>query len=280
MDLKLRLTRTRVGVLIVVVAAIAAGVAYAAVPDGNGVYTACKLNATGTIRLIDPAVSGVLGRCNASLETQISWNQKGQPGAAGAQGPAGADGKDGLNGKDGAPGAAGIDGKDGAPGKDGADGLPGKDGLNGKDGAPGAAGRDGIDGKDGAPGPQGPPGGSVAGISNVGAFQSLQSPALTTISTMNLPAGTYILNAAVTVQNQSTTARNASVLCTLTGASAAFVSVPPASPTGFQGWASLSFIGSVTFGSSGGTVNVQCSTDASHSTGLSALARVSYVGVG
>src|SRR3954453_20079224 len=231
--MRFRLTRTRVVLLVSLVAVLAAGVAYSAIPDGNGVYTACKLNATGTIRLIDPGVSGVLGRCNASLETQISWNQKGQPGAAGA------DGKDGLNGRDGAPGAPGIDGKDGAPGKDGADGLPGKDGLNGKDGAPGAAGRDGIDGKDGAPGPQGPPGGSVAGISNVGAFQSLQSPALTTISTMNLPAGTYILNAAVTVQNQSTTAGNASVLCTLTGASAAFVSVPPASPTGFQGWASL-----------------------------------------
>src|SRR3954465_12108383 len=115
--MRFRLTRTRVVLLVSLVAVLAAGVAYSAIPDGNGVYTACKLNATGTIRLIDPGVSGVLGRCNASLETQISWNQKGQPGAAGAGG------KDGLNGRDGAPGAAGIDGKDGAPGKDGADGL-------------------------------------------------------------------------------------------------------------------------------------------------------------
>ncbi|MFY9577862.1 MAG: hypothetical protein WAQ33_00920 [Gaiellaceae bacterium] len=36
--------------------ALAGGVAYATIPDGNGLYTACKLNATGTIRLIDPSV--------------------------------------------------------------------------------------------------------------------------------------------------------------------------------------------------------------------------------
>src|SRR3954463_12070232 len=110
--MRFRLTRTRVVLLVSLVAVLAAGVAYSAIPDGNGVYTACKLNATGTIRLIDPGVSGVLGRCNAWLGTRISLDQKGQPGAAGAQGPAGADGRDGLNGKDGAPGAPGIDGKD------------------------------------------------------------------------------------------------------------------------------------------------------------------------
>jgi hypothetical protein len=151
MELRLRLTRRRVALVALAAGLVTAGVAYATIPDGNGVFTACKLNATGTIRLIDTSApsTSVLSHCT-SLETQISWNQKGQPGAAGPQGPAGADGKDGLNGKDGAPGAPGIDGKDGAPGKDGADGLPGKDGLNGKDGAPGPPG---ADGKDGAPGP-------------------------------------------------------------------------------------------------------------------------------
>src|SRR3954463_13816440 len=101
--MRFRLTRTRVVLLVSLVAVLAAGVAYSAIPDGNGVYTACKLNATGTIRLIDPSLpsTNVLSHCNASLETQISWNQKGQPGAAGATGPQGPPGSAGAAGKDG-----------------------------------------------------------------------------------------------------------------------------------------------------------------------------------
>src|SRR2546421_3497978 len=92
--------RTLVAAALVTVGlALAAGIAYATIPDGNGVYTACKLNATGTIRLIDPSVgsTSLLGHCT-SLETQIRWNQQGQTGPAGPMGPGG---KDGANGKDG-----------------------------------------------------------------------------------------------------------------------------------------------------------------------------------
>ena len=67
---------------------IAAGIAYAATTDAGTVYTACKLNATGTIRMIEPGESGLKGRCTA-LETKISWNEKGQDGATGPAGPAG-----------------------------------------------------------------------------------------------------------------------------------------------------------------------------------------------
>jgi hypothetical protein len=68
------------------------GVAYAAIPDSAGVYTACKLNGIGTIRLIDPSLpsSALLSHCTA-IETQISWNQKGQKGDTGAAG------KDGVS---------------------------------------------------------------------------------------------------------------------------------------------------------------------------------------
>ena len=70
--------------------ALAGGVAYATVPDSGGVYTACKLNVTGTIRLIDPSVgnASLLGHCT-SLETQISWNQQGQRGQQGLKGDKG-----------------------------------------------------------------------------------------------------------------------------------------------------------------------------------------------
>ncbi len=80
----------RKGVLVLVgaVALLAvAGVAYATIPDGAGVYTACRLNGVGTIRLIDPSgpSTSLLSHC-AAFETQITWNQKGQKGEAGAPG--------------------------------------------------------------------------------------------------------------------------------------------------------------------------------------------------
>jgi hypothetical protein len=99
MELRLRVTRRRVALVAVLVGLVTAGVAYATIPDGNGVFTACKLNATGTIRLIDPSLSGPLGRCSTSLETQIGWNQRGQqglPGPQGAKGEKGDPGKDGV----------------------------------------------------------------------------------------------------------------------------------------------------------------------------------------
>src|SRR4051794_9350139 len=86
----------RVGLISAAVFAVAAGIAYAAIPDANGVYTACKLNATGTIRLIDPSVgsTSLLGHCT-SLETPISWNQGGPTGPKGPVGDKGTTGDKG-----------------------------------------------------------------------------------------------------------------------------------------------------------------------------------------
>ncbi len=82
-----------VSVTIVVLFALAGGIAYATIPSGGGVYTACRLNDVGTIRLIDPslATSSLLGHCT-KFETQIEWNQQGQKGDAGSQGTAGTNG--------------------------------------------------------------------------------------------------------------------------------------------------------------------------------------------
>jgi hypothetical protein len=88
MDIRIHLGRRAVLVVVLVLGLLAAaGVAYATIPDAGGVYTACKLNATGTIRLIDPSgpSSSLLSHCTA-LESQITWNQKGQPGAPGKDG--------------------------------------------------------------------------------------------------------------------------------------------------------------------------------------------------
>lgn len=83
---------------VVAIFAIAGGIAYAAIPDaGTGVYHACMLKNIGTIRIIDPDKQ----HCSASLETEITFNQrgpKGDQGIQGMQGPPGAPGRDGANG--------------------------------------------------------------------------------------------------------------------------------------------------------------------------------------
>src|SRR5215469_6755160 len=89
----MRIPKPRTGALVLgglAVLLVAGGIAYATIPDGGGVYTACRLNNVGTIRLIDPSgpSSSLLSHCT-SLETQIQWNQQGQTGAAGPAGPAG-----------------------------------------------------------------------------------------------------------------------------------------------------------------------------------------------
>jgi len=92
-------------------AGVAVGVAYAAIPDGNKVFTACMLKNVGTVRLIDKSLpsTNLMSHCT-DKEIEISWNQKGQdgapgaPGATGPAGPAGPAGKDGTNGTDGKDG--------------------------------------------------------------------------------------------------------------------------------------------------------------------------------
>src|SRR5262249_43986849 len=68
----------------------------------------CKLNATGTIRLIDPSLgsSSLLGHCT-KIEAQITWNEQGQPGAQGPAGPQGDPGPQGLQGEQGPQGDPG-----------------------------------------------------------------------------------------------------------------------------------------------------------------------------
>ena len=128
----------RVSVLVVAGLAVAGAAAYASIPSSGNVYTACELNHIGTIRLIDPTLpsSSFMSHCTA-LETQVSWNQTGQPGPVGPQGP---------KGDTGAAGPAGPQGPAGNDGALGATGPAGAQGPAGQDGAPGGTG------------PAGPPG--------------------------------------------------------------------------------------------------------------------------
>jgi hypothetical protein len=73
----------------------AGGIAYAAIPDSNGVIRGCYLKKLGVLRVIDPATQ----QCS-SLEVAISWNQTGPQGVKGDKGDPGTNG---TNGTDGAP---------------------------------------------------------------------------------------------------------------------------------------------------------------------------------
>jgi hypothetical protein len=64
------------------------GVAFAAIPDSNGLINACYDNATGAVRLVDAQP----GNCSKTGETGISWNQTGPPGPPGSPGATGTPG--------------------------------------------------------------------------------------------------------------------------------------------------------------------------------------------
>jgi hypothetical protein len=83
-----------------VAALLVGGVAYATIPDGGGLYTACVLRVTGTVRLIDPSLGSgtLLGHCNSALEREVTWNAQGPPGIPGPPGAAGPQGPDGKQG--------------------------------------------------------------------------------------------------------------------------------------------------------------------------------------
>jgi len=183
---------------------LASGVAYATIPGGDGVYTACRLNGVGTIRLIDPSLpkSNALGHCS-SLETEITWSKTGAPGP---KGDTGAPGPKGDTGAPGAKGDTGVKGDTGAPGVKGETGAKGDQGPQGDAGPKGDTGAPGPKGDTGAKGDQGDPG--PAGFSH--AYTSshplgiVLGNAPSALATLSLPAGSYVLIATMRVIDEST----------------------------------------------------------------------------
>ncbi len=110
-----RLDMSRRGLRVTGVAAavivFAGVVAYASIPDANGVIHGCYKKSGGTLRVIDSAVE----RCGAS-ETPLNWNQTGPQGP---QGPQGVTGPAGPQGPEGPPGPQGQEGPQGPPGQPG-----------------------------------------------------------------------------------------------------------------------------------------------------------------
>jgi hypothetical protein len=96
--------------------ALAGGVAWAAIPGGDGTINGCYLKVTGTLRVIDTAKGQ---HCLSGLETPLSWSQQGPPGLPGAKGDTGPAGAKGDTGEPGSPGAKGDTGDTGPTGPQG-----------------------------------------------------------------------------------------------------------------------------------------------------------------
>ena len=98
--------RVRWAALLAIVGALAVGgVAYAMIPDANGVIHGCFKKSGGALRVIDSAVTNC-----ASNEISLNWNQTGLPGAPGAPGAPGEPGAPGPTGPTQGVGATGTGG--------------------------------------------------------------------------------------------------------------------------------------------------------------------------
>jgi hypothetical protein len=136
-----------------------AGVAYAAVPGGDGTIHACYDTVSGQLRIFDPETNSPKA-CGAK-EQEVAWNQDGQPGPAGPagpDGPAGPTGPAGPKGDIGETGPAGPEGPMGETGPAGSEGPMGETGPAGPEGPKGDAGPAGPEGPKGDAGPAGPEG--------------------------------------------------------------------------------------------------------------------------
>jgi hypothetical protein len=84
MDVRYRLTRKRVVLLVgLVMLFTAGGIAYATIPDASGVIHGCYVRSTGALKVID---SGKGQACNSEQQA-LNWNQTGPSGLQGATGP-------------------------------------------------------------------------------------------------------------------------------------------------------------------------------------------------
>lgn len=135
--------------------ALAVGsVAWASIPDTDGVIYACYNSSSGDVKIIDPARTS---SCAKGFQA-LNWNQTGPQGPAGAQGETGATGATGATGPAGPQGEAGATGPAGPQGETGTTGATGAQGPAGPAGPVGATGAQGPAGPTGATGPQGPAG--------------------------------------------------------------------------------------------------------------------------
>ena len=79
--MKFPIRRIGVAAVVVVLALVAGGIAYATIPGSGGTIHTCYKKSSGALRVIDDSVTN----CKSN-ETALSWNQTGPSGADGAPG--------------------------------------------------------------------------------------------------------------------------------------------------------------------------------------------------
>lgn len=174
--------------LITLAAALILGTAASTVvaASNRGMISGCYDRSGGELRIVKGPKACKTG------ETGISWNRIGPKGAKGPKGPKGATGAQGPKGEQ---GAKGDKGDTGAQGIQGSQGAPGQQGIQGPQGDPG---QQGIQGETGPRGPSNAYADSSGGPTTIG------GPAKTTIASVDLPAGSYVFQAAADANSQTT----------------------------------------------------------------------------
>jgi len=94
------LARRSVRLLLVtaVLLAVGGGIAYATIPDENGVIHGCRNKTTGQLRVIDTAANPPRNTCSSLFEAPLDWNQTGPQGPKGDKGDQGEQGIQGIQG--------------------------------------------------------------------------------------------------------------------------------------------------------------------------------------
>lgn len=90
--------KSRLVVVLCSVVFLFGGLAFASIPDGNGVIYGCYTDIGGVLKVVDTDAGFNCG----PGETSLTWNQTGPPGPIGPQGP------EGLQGPQGNPGPPGL----------------------------------------------------------------------------------------------------------------------------------------------------------------------------
>lgn len=202
---------------------IAAGAAYAAIPDGNTIH-GCYHDASGQLR-----VTAVSGNCQVR-ETAISWNQ---------QGPKGADGDQGDPGPEGPQGPVGPVGPKGDQGDPGPEGPQGPQGLQGPQGEPGTSAGDQVF--------------FAHGTGDAGSAESR-----TFTRTLAVPAGSYVIRAEINADSGTPgTPVTTFVFCDLpsnTGRTEHLIQLSEI--TEFRAYAYAAFTSAVT--TDGGSIDFTC----------------------
>jgi hypothetical protein len=264
-------------------ALLAGGVAIAAIPDSSGIFRGCVNIASGVVRLLPNSLPVPYNNCITSsviaandlppimTEVAVTWNQQGPKGDTGLTGTPGLKGDTGVPGPQGPKGDTGLTGTPGLKGDTGLTGTPGLKGDTGLTGAQGPKGDTGGRGPQGVAGPPGPSGsgGGTAYTRTLNVYVAFgatptPTPSPTTVMSLTLPAGTYVVQAKFGVNSLNSSSGN--IRCSIVNPASIVVidqttvTVSPRISIWIRAYAPVSLLGVVS-ATAPVTLDLTCSAD-------------------